>query len=95
MTHILVVIAPYFLCFMESNALEKSMNNSVASRFLGHMMIVRICEVMDRFLRKPFWFFVRIFSISDYHPLNIFMIQFLVLFSVSFGFIHQVSTQDL
>ena len=43
--------------------------NSVASRFFVHTSwvirrTVRIWEVADRFLRKPFWFFLRTFSTS-------------------------------
>ena len=54
---------------MESKALEKSTNNIVASRFFANTpsrirRIVKICDVADRFLRKPFWFFRSIFSIS-------------------------------
>ena len=41
------------LC-IESNALQKSMNKIVASRFFGQTpkirRIVRICDVVDRFL---------------------------------------------
>ena len=49
---------------MESNALEKSTNVSVDSRFFARIIsmirrIVRIFDVVDRFLRKPFWFFLR------------------------------------
>ena len=50
---------------MESNALEKSTNNSVASRFFARTprirRIVKICDV-NRFLPKPFWFSLSIFS---------------------------------
>ena len=58
----------FSLC-MESNALKKSTNNSVALRFFVRTLsdirwIVKICDVVDGFLRKPFWFFLRIFSIS-------------------------------
>ena len=51
---------------MESNALEKLMNN-VASRHFARSpsirRIIKICDVVDRFLRKLFWFFLSIFSI--------------------------------
>ena len=52
---------------MESKALEKSTNNIVASRVFAHTpsrirRIVKICDV-DRFLQKPFWFFLSVFSI--------------------------------
>ena len=55
------------LC-MESNALEKSTNNIVASTFFFSRTpkirrIVKICDVEHRFSRKPFWFFLSIFSI--------------------------------
>ena len=53
---------------MESKALEKSTNDIVAFRFFAHtpsriQRIVKICDIVDRFLRKPFWFFLSIFSI--------------------------------
>ena len=53
---------------MESKALVKSTNSIVACRFFARMpsrilWIVNICEVVDLFLRKPFWFFLRILSI--------------------------------
>ena len=58
-----------FTLYMESNTWEKSTNNKVASRFFAHTSsviwwIVWICQVMDLFLQKLFWFFLRIFSIS-------------------------------
>ena len=54
---------------IKSKALEKSRNCSVASRFCAPTfsmieLVIRICEVVDRFLQKPFRFFQRIFSIS-------------------------------
>ena len=67
---------PYIsnICFifplcMDLNTLEKSTNNSVALRFFPQttsmiQLIVRICEVVEQFLQKPFWFFIRIFLIS-------------------------------
>ena len=47
----------------------ESTNNSVASKFFTRTpsmirRILRICDVVGRFLRKPFRFFPRIFSIS-------------------------------
>ena len=53
---------------MGSNALEKSINSGIASRFFVRTRsmvryIVGICDV-KQFLRKPFRFFLRIFSIS-------------------------------
>ena len=61
----LILFAPSSLC-MESNTLEKSMNNKVALRLFACnpsmiWQIVRICEVVDWFLWKSFWFFLRIF----------------------------------
>ena len=53
---------------MESKTLVKSTNNIVTSRFFARTpsrirRIVKICDVVDLFLRKPFWFFLSIFSI--------------------------------
>ena len=53
---------------MESKALVKSTNNIVACRFFACTpsrlrQIVKICEVVDLFLRKPFWFFLSMLSI--------------------------------
>ena len=61
-------ICSIFPLCMESKALEKSTNNIVASSFFACIpsriqRIVKICDVVDRFLRKPFWFFLSIFSI--------------------------------
>ena len=46
---------------MESMALVKSTSSIVAYRFFARTpsRIVNICEIMDLFLRKPFWFFLR------------------------------------
>ena len=57
-----------FPLYMESQALVKSTNSNVACRFFPSMpsrilWMVNICEVVDLFLRKPFWFFLRMFSI--------------------------------
>ena len=62
-------ICSIFPLSMESNALEKSINNSVASRLFARSpskirWIVRICDVVDRFFQKLFWFFLRIYLIS-------------------------------
>ena len=50
-------ICSIFPLCMESNALEKSTNDSVISRILTRtpkiQRIVKICDVVDRFLRKP------------------------------------------
>ena len=53
---------------MESKALVKSMNNIVTSRFFARTLsrirrIVKICEVVGLFLRKPFWLFLSMLSI--------------------------------
>ena len=57
-----------FPLFMESKVLEKYTTNIVASRFFARTpsrisRIVKICDLVDRFLRKPFWFFRSIFLI--------------------------------
>ena len=49
---------------MESKALIKSTNSIVACRLFARtpssiLRMVNICEVVDQFLRKPFWFFLR------------------------------------
>ena len=53
---------------MESKAFVKLTNNIVAYRFFARLparilRIVNICEVVDLFLRKTFWFFLRMISI--------------------------------
>ena len=53
---------------MESKALVKSTNSIVTCKFFAHtpsriLWIVNICEVVDLFLRKLFWFFLRMLSI--------------------------------
>ena len=55
-----------FSLFRELNLWEKSSNKSVTSRcFAGIISMirrrVRIWAIVDRFLRKHFWFFLRIF----------------------------------
>ena len=55
---------------MESKFLAKSTNNIVASRFFAHTLsrirwIVKLCDVVDLFLWKLFWFFLSMFSILD------------------------------
>ena len=52
-------ICSIFSVCMESKALRKSTNNIVASRSFGRTpsrirRIVKICDVVDCFLRKPF-----------------------------------------
>ena len=61
-------IGSIFPLCMEPKALVKSSNDIVASRFFACVPSrirrrVKICDVVDRFLRKPFWFFLSIFSI--------------------------------
>ena len=61
---------------MESNALEKLTNNIVPSWFFARTLfrirrIVKISDVVDRFLRKLFWFFQNIFSILGSTQLRI------------------------
>ena len=70
-----LLVCPYAsrICFifplwMESKALVKSTNSNVACRFFACtpsriLPIVNICEVVNLFLRKPFWFFLRMLSI--------------------------------
>ena len=53
---------------MESKALVKWTNDIVAYRFFTRMpsrilQIVNICEIVDLFLQKPFWFLLRMLSI--------------------------------
>ena len=62
-------ICSIFPLCMALNALDKSTNNSVASRIFARTPfnirgIVKICDVVDRFLWKPFWFFLSIYLIS-------------------------------
>ena len=49
---------------MDSKALVKSTNSNVTCRFFARtpsriLRMVNICEVVDLFLRTPFWFFLR------------------------------------
>ena len=53
---------------MESKALVKLTNNSIASRFSARTPsrirpIVKICDVVDLFIRQPFRFFLSMLSI--------------------------------
>ena len=57
---------------MESKALVKSTNINVACRLFARtpsriLRMVNICEVVDLFLRKPFWFFLSILSKVPHH----------------------------
>ena len=61
-------ICSTFLFVYVVKSLEKLTNNIVASRFFARTpsrirRIVKICDVVNRFLRKPFWFFLKISSI--------------------------------
>ena len=56
----------FFPPYMESDTWEKHTNSSATSRFSARtplmiLLIVRICEVVDKFLRNPFGFFLRMF----------------------------------
>ena len=64
----LVGFAPSSLCVWNQKALVKSTNSNVACRFFARtpsriLRMVNICEAVDLFLRKPFWFFRRMLSI--------------------------------
>ena len=64
-------ICSIFPLCMESKALVKSTNSNVACRFFARtpskiLRMVNICEFVDQFLRKPFWFFLRMLSILGY-----------------------------
>ena len=64
-----------FSLFMESRAMDKSTKKSLVSRFFARSpsiirRIIKICDVVDQFLWKPFWFFQRFFSISNSIPLS-------------------------
>ena len=59
-----------FLRFIVSNAFEKAMKRIVSGIFTYFTpsnihLIVIICPVVDLFLWKPFWFRLKIGSISD------------------------------
>ena len=60
-------ICSIFPLCSESKNLEKSRNNTDISRFFARTprirRIVKISDIVDRLLRKPFWFFQSIFSI--------------------------------
>ena len=56
-------ICSIFPLWMESKALLKSTNSNVPGMFFVRtpsriLRMVNICEVVDLFLRKPFWFFL-------------------------------------
>ena len=56
-------------CSIFPLCVESNANNNVAKRFLTCILlmirqIIRSCDVMDRFLRKPFSFFRRFLSTS-------------------------------
>ena len=69
---------------MESNALEKLTNNIVASRFFARtsriQRIVKICDVVDLFFQKPFWFFLSIFSTLGSMCLHIHMSVYIYIY---------------
>ena len=78
-----------FVLFMESNNLEKTTNKSGASRFYARR-IVRIYDVVERFLRKPFWFFLRILSISGSIRLSSLALDILFLLLTSLTVCHTI-----
>ena len=69
-------------------AMKKSTNNIVDLRFIARTSsrirrIVKICDVVDRFLRKPFWFFQSIFSILGSMRLHSWALKILVAMDVT------------
>ena len=61
-------ICSIFPLWMESKALVKTTNSIVTNKFFARMpsrilRMVNICEVVDLFPRKPFWFSLRMLSI--------------------------------
>ena len=62
-----VVFAPSSFCVWNQRSRRSRKNNIVASRFFARTSrirrIVKICDVVDRFLPKPFWLLLNIFSI--------------------------------
>ena len=64
---------------MESKALVKLTNSNVACRFFARtpsriLWMVNICEVVDLFFQKPFWFFLTlyVFCVYIYTPMDYF-----------------------
>ena len=80
---------------MESKALEKSTNDIVASRFFACTpsrirRIVKICDVVGRFLWKLFWFFLLYLQEALDHLRSLYLLSFafVVFFNVKlFSFI--------
>ena len=73
---------------MELKALVKSTNNIVACRFFERTpsrirRIVKIYDVVDLFLRKPFWFFLSMLSILGSMRLRIRVLYILAAMDVS------------
>ena len=60
-----VVFAPSFLCIWSQMPWQSQQIIMLPLGFLHiHLQeFVKVCDVMDLFLRKPFWLFLRIFSI--------------------------------
>ena len=61
-------ICSIFPLWMESKAMVKLTNSNVTCRFFARtpsriLRMVNICEVVDLFLWKPFWFFLRLLLI--------------------------------
>ena len=66
-------ICSIFPLWMESKALVKSTNINVACRFFARtpsriLRMVNICELVDLFLREPFWFFLSMFLANPRSP---------------------------
>ena len=77
------------ICFilplwMESKALVKSTNSIVTGSIFAHMpsrilRIVNICEVVDLFLQKPFWFFLRMLLTHTHIYIYIYIYLFIII----------------
>ena len=60
----LEVLAPYFLWARNQMSWKKSTIQDFSRTPLIIRLIVNSYKVVDQFLRKPFWFFLRIFTTS-------------------------------
>ena len=74
MVSLVETVGEKYLLYLSSvygvKCFEEVYNSSVALRSFAQtpsniQQIVKICDVVDQFLWKPFWFFLRIFSILD------------------------------
>ena len=73
---------------MESQAFVTTTNSNVACKFFARtpsriLRMVNICEVVDLFLRKPFWFFLRMSSILCSMRFRSFAVQILAAIDLS------------